>query len=272
MIPIPKPYKPVEGKTYSLFGKSDSSSPYYQKMDGLADEILDRFIDIKVVLRTIQAFSRKKRVLEKIARENVNSSPFSFILHSLNKSLNEYTEKVDEHLKSLPVFKLWDKTLSTTKLQYHLYMLEIFLTNRLYIENFRNTDKKIALLPYCLRDFNVECKSSPDHFDYLCRNCSKNCYQNHVSRLLIKKNIDAYIWMNSDIKKMAKSIYKTNKTLGILGIACIPELVAGMRSCQKFNIPAIGIPLDANRCVRWMGSYNENSVNLEYLEKLVSYQ
>jgi hypothetical protein len=62
---------------------------------------------------------------------------------------------------------------------------------------------------------------------------------------------------------------KRNKKLGVLGIACIPELVAGMRQCQKYNLPVIGLPLNANRCVRWMGSFNENSVNLEMLEKLI---
>jgi hypothetical protein len=265
-------YKPLEGKTYNLFGKSTNSSLYYQLIDKIADEILERHTNIKLTLQIVQTHSRKKKFLEKIAKENENKSPISFILHKLNKVLNEYTEKTDEHLRSLPVFKLWDRTLSTTRMQYHLYMLEVLLTNRIYSEEFRDTDKKIALLPYCLRDFKVECKSSPDDFDYQCRNCSKNCYQNHVSRLLFKNNIDAYIWMTADIKKTAKSIFKSNKTLGILGIACIPELVAGMRRCQKYNIPAIGIPLDANRCVRWMGNYNENSVNLEYLQKLITSQ
>jgi len=33
----------------------------------------------------------------------------------------------------------------------------------------------------------------------------------------------------------------------------------------KYNIPVIGIPIDANRCQRWMGDYYDNSVNLENL-------
>ena len=60
------------------------------------------------------------------------------------------------------------------------------------------------------------------------------------------------------------------KSPGILGIACIPEgLVWGLRKCQEYHIPAIGLPLDANRCARWMGSFHENSVNLEELERLI---
>jgi len=43
-----------------------------------------------------------------------------------------------------------------------------------------------------------------------------------------------------------------------------------MRNCQKKNLPVVGIPLDANRCVRWMGEFNPNSVNLEILGLLIS--
>lgn len=266
---LPITYKPVEGKTYTLFGKSDSSANYYRKIEDLADIILGKYGDLDFVLKTIHGYSKKKLLLVRIAAKNENNTLISFILHLLEKFLSEYTEKVDEHLKNLPILKLWDRRLATTRLQYHLYMLEIELTNRLYSMDFSNTNKKIALLPHCLRDFKVECKASPDGFDYRCKHCSKNCYQNHVSRLLNDNNISAYIWMGGNLKKKVQSLMKNNETLGILGIACIPELVSGMRKCRKYNIPVIGIPLDANRCIRWMGSFHENSVNLEMLEKLI---
>jgi len=34
---------------------------------------------------------------------------------------------------------------------------------------------------------------------------------------------------------------------------------------MKRKIPVVGIPLDANRCMRWMGRFEETSVNLERL-------
>jgi len=268
---FPLTYTPIHGKTYTLFGKSDTSSHYYQKIENLAEGVLERCDDIKCVLQIIQSYSSKRRLLERISVKEENSTLISFILHLLNKFLPDYTEKVDEHLRSLPVLKSWDRRLRTTKLQYHIYMLEIELTNRLYTNGFRNTGKKIALLPHCLRDFKADCKASSDGFDYRCKHCSKICYQNHISRLLNDNNINAYIWMGGNLKKKAKSLIKTNETLGILGIACIPELVWGMRKCQKYNIPVIGIPLDANRCIRWMGSFHENSVNLGVLEKLITF-
>ena len=188
----------------------------------------------------------------------------------ITPTLNPYTQKVDDHLKHLPITKCWDRRLSTTQEQYHLYMLEIELTNRLCKENFLNSDRKIALLPYCLHDFSVNCKSAPTDFDYQCKHCSSNCYQNYVSTILSVNHIEPYIWMRRrSMKRLAKKIMKEGNSFGILGIACIPELVWGMRKCMKYNIPVVGLPLNANRCKRWWGKFFPNSVDLEELQKLI---
>ena len=266
---IPIPYEPIEGKTYSLFGDNDSTSEYYRLISNLANQILERCNDLKIVLHTIQNYSRKKRTLQKLTTEKEKTSLISFIVHLLNKSLADHTKKVDIHLRNTPFFRSWDRRLITTREQYHLYMLEIEITNRLFIKQFLNADQKIALLPYCLRDFTADCKSKPNDFDYQCKYCSKFCYQQYLNRLLKASNIDAYIWRGADIKKKAQTILKNNQTLAILGIACIPELVWGMRKCQSYKIPVIGIPLDANRCMRWMGKFHKNSVNFEQLELLI---
>jgi hypothetical protein len=266
---IPIPFNPIEGKTYSLFGKSNSTNEYYILIKSIADHTIEKFGNPQNLLEIIQKYSTYKRELVRISSKKETTSPISYIIHLLNLSLPDFTENVATHLKNLPILKFWDRRLSTSREQYHLYMLEIEVTNLLNIELFKKADKKIALLPYCLRDFDTECKSKPDEFDYQCRFCSKICYQNYTSRLLKENQVDAYIWMGADIKKYAKEIFKKNQSLGILGIACIPELVFGMRKCQKYQIPTIGIPLDANRCVRWMGEFHKNSINLERLELLV---
>jgi hypothetical protein len=148
-------------------------------------------------------------------------------------------------------------------------MLEIELTNRQYAGEFLKADRKIALMPYCLQDFSVSCKSAKNGFDYQCRHCSANCFQNHASRILEAHKIEPYIWMGGNMKQLAKYTLHERRTFGVLGIACIPELTNGMRTCRKSNIPVIGIPLNANRCVRWFGEFFPNSIDLDVLEKLL---
>ncbi len=173
-------------------------------------------------------------------------------------------------MKTLPLSKFWDFRLATTREQYHLYMLEIELTNRIHIGEFLKADRKIALMPYCLQDFSVSCKSVKNGFDYQCRHCSANCFQNQASLILESHNIEPYIWMGGDMKQLAKYTLHEKRTFGVLGIACVPELTNGMRTCRKSNIPVVGIPLNANRCIRWFGEFFPNSIDLEEMERMLT--
>jgi hypothetical protein len=260
----------VSGKTYSLFGNSDSTSGYYNTIRILADKIQVLNPDSQDLIENIRRFSLKKRDLKKSLKNLESDNQMSVILNIIDPYLKKYTEKTEEHLRGLPVSKIFDRRLATSREQYHLYMLEIELTNRQYSSRFFNADRKIALMPYCLQDFSVKCKSARNGFDYQCRHCSVKCFQNYASEILEDNNIEPYIWMEGDMKKLAKYTLKEQRTLGILGIACIPELTWGMRNCRKYNIPVIGIPLNANRCIRWFGEFFPNSVDLAELKRLVS--
>jgi hypothetical protein len=262
-------YSPVNGKTYSLFGKSASTLEYYETVRLLADKILEKEPDIRESVETINRYSSKKKYLQNILKSNKTSTPISKLIQLINPYLKKYTENTEEHLRTLPISKIWDRRLATSMEQYHLYMVEIELTNRLFADDFIKADKKIALLPYCLQDFSVNCKSEKNGFDYQCRHCSQECYQNGASSILKKHNIEPYIWMGGNMKQLAKYTLKERRTFAVLGIACIPELMWGMRNCRKNNIPVIGLPLNANRCVRWFGEFFHNSIDLKELGRLV---
>lgn len=267
-------YNPFEGKTYTLFGNSESTTGYYETISHLADLVQTMCPDTMKQIEEIREFSsgkrRLKRSLKKKVTVEVERDRMAEIMQITDPVLRVYTGKVEEHLKRLPVSKIWDRRLATSREQYHLYMLEIELTNRLNRTKFLEADRKIALMPYCLQDFSVNCKSAKNGFDYQCKKCSANCFQNHAGEILKAHNIEPYIWMEGDMKQLAKYTMSQNKTFGVLGIACIPELTFGMRDCRKRNIPVVGLPLNANRCIRWFGEFFQNSVDLDELEKLVS--
>jgi hypothetical protein len=263
-------YPPVNGKTYSLFGKSDSTSGYYETIRMLADKVQGMEPDTRSLLDKLRKFSSNRRNLKRSLVKKNTSSMMQVILNLIDPHLRQYTESTEEHLRTLPLTKIWDRRLATSREQYHLYMLEIGLTNRLFASEFLNADNKIALLPYCLKDLSVECKSEKTGFDFQCRHCSAECFQNYGSRILKGHHIEPYIWMEGDMKQLAEYTLKGNKTFGVLGIACIPELIWGMRDCRKNNIPVVGVPLSANRCVRWFGEFFPNSIDLIELKRLLT--
>ena len=72
-----------------------------------------------------------------------------------------------------------------------------------------------------------------------------------------------------DQEELFGRLKQEHPSIGALGIACIPELAMGMRLCLRTGISPVGIPLNANRCARWMSQAHETSFNLEQLEKLL---
>jgi hypothetical protein len=260
-------YEPIQGRTYSLFGKSTSTDEYFGLIGQLADDCVKKYPDEAALIERLRRLSPRKRLLRR-AREGQGDTELVFILGRIGPLLSEYTASLDKHLDEMPFYKVWDRRLRTTEEQYHLYMLEIELVNRANNEAFRRCERRIALLPYCLQDFSGRCKSSMGDLDYVCRSCSSKCYINRVATALKERGISPYIWMSGDLKKL-KKLPGAGGSLGGLGIACVPELVMAMRSCATLGIPALGLPLDANLCIRWTGSFHQNSVNLARLDRLI---
>lgn len=260
---------PLNGRTYSLYGSQISSDDYYKTIGTIADDYLQQFPNINQLLGLIQKAGKNKGlIIRKFTKEKdplINS-----LLIDLDSKLSVYTENIETHLKSLSMMQKTDSALSTTREQYYLYMLEIELVNRINKEKFLSSNFKIAFLPHCIRDLSRECLSKPDEIDYVCKGCSKICNINAISKLLKSKDIAPYLWMTAELGPLFKSLKIKYENFGVLGIACIPELINGMRTCLSKKIPVVGIPIDANRCARWMGKFYDNTINLGKLEKLLS--
>ncbi|MFZ5449716.1 MAG: DUF116 domain-containing protein [Thermodesulfobacteriota bacterium] len=263
-----KPYIPVQGKTYSLFAEGDDSERYYVKIKGLADVFLQLCPGENKLLGLIKKVG-KGPVSFGLKTRGSDREILQFIRETLRQSLSSYTRNVSNHLKNLSLTKTADPTLATTEEQYHLYMLEIELVNRIHREEFKRSEYKFALLAHCLRDFRPGCRSVKGDFEAVCRGCTEDCFIRLGSVLLEKYGINPYISVEMDQEKLFRRLKREHPSIGALGIACIPELAMGMRLCIRLGIPPVGIPLDANRCARWMSQAHETSFNLEQLEELL---
>lgn len=263
-----KLYTPVQGKTYSLFAECDDSEPYYAAIQGLTDLFLQRLPDEKRLLGLIQQVGKKPWLLG-LKTTGDERQTLQFVRKTLRQSMAIYTQKVSNHLKTLPLAQRLDGTLATPEEKYHLYMLEIELVNRIYREDFKRAEYKFALIAHCLRDFRPACRSVKGDIEAVCRGCTEDCLIRLGSVLLEKYGIKPYISVEIEQERLFKHLKHDHPSIGALGIACIPELAMGMRLCIRTGIPAVGIPLNANRCARWMSQALETSFNLEQLEALL---
>jgi hypothetical protein len=148
-------------------------------------------------------------------------------------------------------------------------MLEIELTNRINGEEFRKTRWRMALIAHCLRDFRETCRARPGDIEESCARCDGSCLVRQGSEIMQQFGMAPYISVTMDHKKLFKGLKNLHPDMGVLGIACVPELVTGLRLCERLGIPAVGLPLNANRCSRWMTQCLETNFSLEELDKLL---
>ncbi|MEJ2252770.1 MAG: DUF116 domain-containing protein [Nitrospirota bacterium] len=261
-------YRPLEGKTYSLFGEGASTERYYKTIRRMTDALLKEIPDEEELLSLIQRLGDKKS-RDTLRKDAVRRKLGDLIENTVRESLSAYTTGVKKHLKKLPLRKRYDDILSTGEAQYHLYMLEIELVNRIYRDEFKRSAYKFALIAHCLRDFREKCETVPGDIEALCRHCTKECFINVGSVLLERYGINPYISIEMDQEKLFKKLKEEHPSIGALGVACVPELARGMRLCIRLGIAPVGVPLDANRCARWMKKARETTFSLEELEALL---
>jgi len=262
------PPRPFEGKTYSLVGPDGSSDPYFQAIQVFADSILED-TKSKNILDSAGDNSLCHNRLQSLLSTIQTVGNFSNLLPSLRTKFGSYTRNVQHHRESLPFRMRWNKTINMQEERYLTAMLEIELMNRIGVDRFRAAKVRAALLPHCLRDLSADCRSHVSGLDYVCKGCSAVCNVNKMSKILRRHGVMPYIWMNRDLRGILRGLLRRGQTVGIVGVACIPELIRGMRRCRKAGIPVIGVPLDANRCRRWWGQFYPNTVNLGELERLL---
>ncbi len=260
---------PFQGKTYSLFGAESGTDHYYKLIRKLTDEFLIKCPNGKDLLRNIQNAGSNRALPSRLSKKLIDEDLISYIKRTLKRSLPVYTPGVKSHLKQIPISQKLDPIITTKEYQYHLYMIEIELINRIYKEDFKQSKYKFALIAHCLRDFRPECKAVAGDYESVCKGCTKDCFIHLGSVLLEQYDIHPFISVSIDLDKLFKKIKSDHGSAGALGIACVPELAMGMRLCIKLGIPPIGIPLDANRCARWMKTARENSFSMKELEGIL---
>lgn len=261
--------KGLQGKTYSLYGDDPDSARYYETIRSLTNTFLKHCPDDKKLLMLIQLAEKKKsfRLIHSSSKED--HELISYIRKSLKESLSEYTRQVKPHLKTIPLSQRFDPVIKTNEEQYHLFMIEIELNNRANGHTFKKCAYKFALIAHCLRDFRPDCASETGEIEHECTGCTEDCFIHLGSHIMREYNIHPYISVTMDLKKVFKELKAEHPDIGALGIACVPELVHGIRLCKETGIIPVGIPLDANRCARWMKQAHESSFSVKELEALI---
>ncbi len=182
----------IIGKTYSLYSGKVDTDEFYSVLSDLANSFLLNIKSDEEMISIIRKYSNKKRSLKAEKKKVSSESIIARILKEAEIRLSKYFTDIDSHLKNLSLSEKCDSTLTTSREQYLLYMLEIELVNRANREKFKSAQIKYAFLPHCLHDLDKECLSASDGTDYVCKSCSKNCSINSVSKMMKLHEIEKH--------------------------------------------------------------------------------
>ena len=193
--------------------------------------------------------------------------------------LGRYTVNVESFLQNTYKKYLWREdriSCTRTRLEYHLNMVGAELMNRAFRYNYNQTEKKVVLVPGCMRANNgKDCKAKKVKEGLICQGCSPECNVNHL-RLMGKKsseeNFDVYIIPHaSDLSLWSSKDGKPKR--GVIASACVTTLVEGGWELKRYDVPAQCILLDYCGCKKhWHRDGIPTKLNVSELKRILHQQ
>ena len=166
--------------------------------------------------------------------------------------LTPYLGRLDEYLTQLPESGSSDRDdidfLSTPPEKYIRNLLCVSVLNRIYRDEFLKTDRKMIVLPECLKDYGPDtcCRIKRKNFAE-CTQCLPDCHVNIVDESFVNRKTEM-ILEPDDTDLMAADLRQKHGTVGIVGVACVLTLAPGFKDTLKYKHPTQGVFLNYSSC------------------------
>jgi uncharacterized protein len=210
------------------------------------------------------------------AHEIINKSVAfaSYFKEQSKLYLGKYTKKVDDFLiKEHKNYKNREDYLfcGRSETEYHLNMFGAELLNRKLRNGFNQTANKTVLLPTCMSNpNNGKCKAILKGLQMKCSSCSTNCEINRLQELLKLKSVETYLIPHSSSFSEFLKHWQNQKTTGLIGVACVLNLLTGGYEMQSLNIPSQCVFLDYCGCRKhWHSKGIPTGLNQNQLEQIL---
>lgn len=188
------------------------------------------------------------------------------VLGQYTANVNKFlAEKYHEHLFQEDVVFCGRR-----EVEYHLNMVGAEIMNRAFRKEFEKRPRKALILPGCMK-FSAEakCRAQDTNLGLKCTGCSKSCNVNELTKMGNEQGFEVYI-VSHESSAFSKSTDKDRNERGIIGVACVSNLIAGGWKAVSLGIPAQCVLLDYSSCKNhWDEEGFPTSINLDQLMKLL---
>ncbi len=132
--------------------------------------------------------------------------------------------------------------------EYHLNMICAEILNRAFKAEFDRTNSKIVLLPSCMQKNPDKCRAVFVNGEKKCVQCTEECYINQLTKILSDYGVETRIIPHSSQFSVFLEKWKDNKETGLVGIACVLNLIKGGYEMRRLGIPSQCVFLDYCGC------------------------
>lgn len=189
--------------------------------------------------------------------------------------LGHYTSNVDRYLNEIRPKHYWQEDVifcGRRRVEYHMNMVGAEIMNRAYRKSFLGTDKKLVAVPACMRTPRSDkCKASASESGLHCKGCTPLCRVNFLTLMGKENNFDVVIIPHeSSLYSRRKGSSDINENIGVIGVACVLNLISGGLMLKEANIPAQCVLLDYCGCKKhWHHEGIPTDININYLRKIL---
>ena len=191
--------------------------------------------------------------------------------------LGPYTKQVDHFLSTYESKNSHEDDFmfhTSPKIEYHINMVGAEILNRVLRDRFFSTEKRLVVVPGCLRSNPKHCQASQWTLGLRCKHCTAGCQISKMTNLGIKHHFQvSFVVHQSALVSHVKGLEALGckEDVGILGIACVLSLLEGGYLLESHQVPAQCVPLDYCGCINnWRQEGITTHVSVERLLDRVS--
>ena len=185
--------------------------------------------------------------------------------------LGEYTSNVDRYLEYYKENHLNKEDIiycGKGEIQYFFNMVAAEIMNRVYREEFLGTSNKKVFIPSCMRQLEKECLSEKCNIGYICKRCTNNCNVNKLNEMGEKEGFEVYIIPHETM--LFNTFTKENSHIGIIGIACVLNLISGGWKAIRLGFKPQCVILDYCGCDNhWLDNRVMTSINTDRIKEII---
>ncbi|MBP8082887.1 MAG: DUF116 domain-containing protein [Spirochaetes bacterium] len=154
--------------------------------------------------------------------------------------------------------------------EYVMNMIGAEILNRNMKKDFAAKKHKAILLPTCMRNEENICRAESDGKELVCASCSDSCNIGIVSTAMKKYSVTVYLIPHSSDFSRFLIKWKNNKDTGLVGVACVLNLLTGGYEMKRLKITSQCVFLNYCGCQKhWSKNGIRTEINIERLTEII---